>query len=296
MQTGLNWIPTIVFIAGIIFIIVKMKKEEEPYYILKILGYYFIGTFRFSFNKLHIPLGFIAFLLFLRNPQKNRRGKRYAAILGLFAFILALMIPAITESYYERTRYVEPAATNLYEFDFQGHWKGIAKTLDLDENSIGTARIEDLHIDYEKDGELKSLSYEVTWREQGQLHHASVFFHETQKKFRVRAVKVSEWLQYNRLISTERLFKRLNRINMRNLTPEGDYPYYGFIFGGWDNFGIKDGEMFIIEENRIAPFTGELPVEACWIKTFGMKKTGEHSYSSTGGHYYLFDVKPDQVQ
>lgn len=291
MEIALKWIPIILFIVGVIFIIVKLKDDEEPYYGLKIVGYYFLGAFRFSVNKLHIPLGFIVYLLFFRNLQKNQRGKQYAVILGLIAFVVALMIPAIAESYYERTRYVEPATTNIYEFDFQSHWKEVAEILDFDESSIRTARIEDLNIDYEKDGELKGLRYEVTWREQGQYRHASVDFHGGQKKFRVRAMKVSQWLQYDRLISPERLFKKLDQIDIKHLIPEGDFAYYGFVFGGWANFGIKDGETFIIEGNKIVPFTGELPIKGYWIKTFGMKQTGEHSYSSTHGHYYLFDVQ-----
>lgn len=186
---------------------------------------------------------------------------------------------------------VEPTTTNIYELDFQSHWKEVAETLELNENFMRTAKAEDLNIDYEKDGELKGLRYEVTWREEGQFRHASVYFHERQKKFRIRAIKVSQWLQYDRLISAERLFEKLDQINIKDLTPEGDFSYYGFIFGGWANFGIKDGETFIIEENKIVPFTGELPVEGYWIKTFGMKQTGEHSYSSTHDHYYLFDVQ-----
>lgn len=130
------------FIVGVIFIVVKMKNDDEPYYALKIIGYYLFGYFRLSLNRLHIPLGFIIFLLFLRNPGKNQRAKRYAASLGLLAFIVSLMIPAIVESYYERPRYIEAITTNnIYELNFQNHWKEVAETLGLDEHSIRTARV-----------------------------------------------------------------------------------------------------------------------------------------------------------
>lgn len=285
-----NWIFPLLLIAGIIFIIVKMKDDEESYYALKVIGYYILGSFRFSFNTIHMPLGFIIFLLALRSPEKNQKGKRYAAVLGLISFALALIVPAVGESYYERTRYAEFTTSNVYEFDFQSHWQEVAKTLELDKMDMGTARIEDLDIDYEEDGELKRLSYEVTWKEEGRLSHARVHFDERKKKFRVRAVKIEEWLQYQRLISVEKLFEKLDQINIKNLTPKGSFVYYCLSIGEWGSFRVGDGKKFTIEENKIIPFTGELPVKCNFIVIFGMKQIGEHSYSSADDHYYLFDV------
>lgn len=286
----LSWTINLLLITGVIFIMVKMKDEEETYYILKIIGYYLLGVLRLSFNKIHIPLGFIIFLLLLRSPQNNLRGKRYAAILGLAAFIVTLITPTIGDLYYERTRYMELPTTNVYEFDFPSHWEEVAKMLELEEGSIGTAKIEDLNIDYKKDGELKGLYYEVIWREEGKLHHGWVDFNEAKKKLSLRATEVEQWVQYNRLISAKRLFNKLEQVNIDELTPVGDFFYYGLNAGEWGSFGIGDGNTFVIEENRILPFKGELPVECYWMVIFGMKKTGEYSYSSEDYHYYLFDV------
>ncbi|HEY8362898.1 MAG TPA: hypothetical protein VIK77_08445 [Tissierellaceae bacterium] len=291
MRGIINWTTTLLFIVGVIIIAIKMKDDDEPYYALKIVGYYLLGGFRLFFNKLYIPIGFVIFLLFLRNPGKNQRAKRYAASLGLLAFIVSLMIPAIVESYYERPRYVEAITTNIYELNFQNHWKEVAETLGLDEHSIRTARVENLKIDYEKDGGLKELRYEVIWKEGGQFMHAQIYLHEGERKFEIRVTKVDQWLQYDRLINAERLFEKLDQINIKDLTPEGEFLYYGFVFGGWDNFAIKDGEIFIIENSKIMPYTGELPVKGYWMTTFGIKQTGEDSYSSTDHYYYLFDIQ-----
>lgn len=48
--------------------------------------------------------------------------------------------------------------------------------------------------------------------------------------------------------------------------------------------------LFIIEKSLIQPFTGKLPVEASWIKTYGMVQTEKTSYETMQGDYYLFDV------
>jgi hypothetical protein len=291
LSSIINWIPTVLLLAGVVFIIFKIKDNEEPYYPLKVIGYYLLGAFRFSFNRTHIPLGYIVFLLILRDPQKNQRGKRYAATLGLIAFAAALIIPGISKLYYERTRYIEPVTADIYQFDFLSHWNAVAEALELDEYSIGSARVENLNIDYKKDGAIERLTYEITWGENGQLRHASVDFNEAQKRIGVRAMKISQWLQYDRIISADRLFKKLNQINIKELTPKEDFAYYGLSFYGEANFGVTNEEVFIIEDNRIVPFKGELPVKGYWIKTFGMEQTGEHSYSSTHGQNYLFDVQ-----
>jgi hypothetical protein len=291
MSEIVKWTTTVIFISCIIFIIFKTREDEESNYTLKIIGYYLLGAFRFSLNKLHIPLGFIIYLLILRNAEKNQGGKRYAAILGFVAFVTALIIPVISQSYYERTRYVELGTANIYEFHFQEHWKQTAEALDMDEESLATSRVEDLNIDYEKNGKIKRFRYEVTWREEGELRHASVNLDEGQKRISVRAIKISEWLQYDRIIDARRLFAQLDKINIKEITPETDFSYYGFVFGGWDNFGIRDEKTFIIEDDRFVPFKGEIPVEGYWIQTFGMVQTSDHSYSSTDPHYYLFDVQ-----
>lgn len=131
----------------------------------------------------------------------------------------------------------------------------------------------------------------MIWREGGQFRHAQVYLHEGERKFEIRVTKVDQWLQYDRLINAERLFEKLGQINIKDLTPEGEFSHYGFVFGGWDDFGIKNEEVFIIEDNKIMPYAGELPIKGYWITTFGIIQTGEYSYGPTNDHYYLFDIQ-----
>jgi hypothetical protein len=290
MVNLIGWATTLIFLIGVIFIIIKMKEDEEDNYWLKIIGYYLLGAFRFSFNKLNIPLGFLIYLAFFQKTEKNRRGKKYAAALGLTAFVVALAVPAVSESYYERTRVLKPASTNVYEIDFQDHWNQVATILELDSYSKDTAKLEGLMIGYEKDGNIKSLRYELIWQENGQLRHASIDFHESQKKFMIRALKISEWVQYNRLISPDRLFEKLDNINIKELAPPLDYAYSSLSLGEWSSFAAQDGDIYIIKDGKVEEYKGKLPVQCYWIKTFGMKQSGASSYSSGRGNYYIFDV------
>jgi hypothetical protein len=290
MVNMIGWITTLIFLIGVIFIIIKMKDDEEDNYWLKIIGYYFLGAFRFSFNKFHVPLGFIIFLAFLQSSEKNKRGKKYATALGLAALAVALAVPAISESYYERTRVLEHITTNVYDMDFESHWNQVATILELDSYSKETAKLEHLMIDYEKDGNIKSLRYELIWKENGQLRHASVDFHEVQKKLMIRAVKISEWIQYNRLITAYRFFEKLDNISIKELAPPLDYAYNSLSLGEWGSFAAQDGNIYIIKDGKIESYKGKLPVECYWMKTFGMKQSGANSYSSVRGNYYIFDV------
>lgn len=295
MANTVFWITTVLIIVGILIIIFRLRSEEEAYYPVKIIGYTILGGFRFTFNNLSIPLGFIIFLLAFHSPQKNHLAKRYAACLGLIIFITSLAIPAISESYYERTRYVEPITTNVYEFNFGEHWRQVADKLKLDESSKRSLKIENLNIDYKHNGEIENLRYQLTWRENEQFYHTSVNYYEGEKGISIRASKISEWLQYDRLVSVDRLFEMFDGIKFKDLTPSGNSPRYGFIFfGDYSGFAIKEGEKFVLEQNIIKPFTADLPISCYWIKIFGILENGEQSKNLNNERYYLFDIQQER--
>lgn len=286
-----NWIATVIFIVAILIIINRLKHDEEAYYPIKILGYSILGSFRFIFNNVHIPIGFIIFLLAFHSPQKNQLGKRCAACLGLVGFIVSLAIPSVYEAYFERTRYVEPVSTSVYEFDFKEHWRQVAEILKLDEHSYNSTKIENLIFDYKRDGEIENLRYQLIWRQNEQFYHASVNYHEGQKTISIRASKISQWLQYDRLTCAERLFEMLSGIIFKELTPTGNSLNYSFnFFGEYSGFGIQNGEKYVIEQNKIVPFTGKLPISCYWIKVFERQEGGEQSGKLTNDRYYLFDI------
>ncbi|MDQ6420214.1 hypothetical protein RB620_12280 [Paenibacillus sp. LHD-117] len=81
------WIA--VLIIGTI-ILYKNRSQDEELLALKLVGYYFLGTFYLAINGLVLPVGFVI-SLFLR-PRENKSVKRGAAIFGLVMMIIGQIV------------------------------------------------------------------------------------------------------------------------------------------------------------------------------------------------------------
>jgi hypothetical protein len=77
----LFWIIVIGFV-----LLYKNREYDEDLLVLKLIGYYILGSFNFNLNGLILPLGFII-SLFMR-PGENRTIKRGASIFGLIMMII----------------------------------------------------------------------------------------------------------------------------------------------------------------------------------------------------------------
>ncbi|RBP93092.1 hypothetical protein DFO70_106224 [Cytobacillus firmus] len=80
----------ILFWAVGIYLLFRSRNEEEEHLILKLIGYYLLGTFTFSVNGIVLPVGFII-SLFLK-PRQNRSVKRGSAIFGLVIMVISLFL------------------------------------------------------------------------------------------------------------------------------------------------------------------------------------------------------------
>jgi hypothetical protein len=79
----------IVLVVGIV-ILYNGRERDEDLLALKLVGYYFLGSFYIAINGLVLPIGFVI-CLFLR-PSDNRSVKRGAAIFGLALMIIGRFI------------------------------------------------------------------------------------------------------------------------------------------------------------------------------------------------------------
>lgn len=80
---------TFVLIVGLV-LLHKSRDQDEDFLVLKLVGYYFLGSFTLRLGGLVLPLGFIITLLM--RPPANRSIKRGAAIFGLVMMILGLLL------------------------------------------------------------------------------------------------------------------------------------------------------------------------------------------------------------
>ena len=78
----------LLFWAAGIYLLFRSRNEEEELLVLKLIGYYLLGTFTFSFNGIVLPVGF--FISLFLKPGQNRSVKRGSAIFGLVIMVLGL--------------------------------------------------------------------------------------------------------------------------------------------------------------------------------------------------------------
>lgn len=76
--------------AAGLYILFRNREEEEDLLFLKLIGYYFLGSFTFNLNGLVLPVGFVI-SLFIK-PRQNKSVKRGSAIFGLIMMILGLFL------------------------------------------------------------------------------------------------------------------------------------------------------------------------------------------------------------
>lgn len=83
----LLWIAIVVI--GII-ILYNNRSQNEELLVLKLIGYYLLGTFYISLNGFALPIGFVI-SLFLK-PKENKGIKRGAAVFGLVLMIIGQLL------------------------------------------------------------------------------------------------------------------------------------------------------------------------------------------------------------
>ncbi|WP_079505102.1 hypothetical protein [Mesobacillus jeotgali] len=139
-------IYTILFIGSILFL-ARKKAEEEANFLSKIMGFFLLGAFNFTFNEVSLPLGFFVYILFFR-PKLNADVKRLAAILGVLVFILTFWIFPQWEN---RPKSIEHELGSVYTMDFSAEDERIRQELKLEDKNW---KLEDLEVEYAKDGRI----------------------------------------------------------------------------------------------------------------------------------------------
>ncbi|MDX8366439.1 hypothetical protein [Cytobacillus sp. IB215665] len=102
--------------------LVWKKDEVESYFPLKVVGYFILGSFAFSFNQITLPLGFILYILFFR-PALNVEVKRMAAVFGVITFtIVHWILPYAINEWQSRPLFIEHELGSVYTINFQDEY------------------------------------------------------------------------------------------------------------------------------------------------------------------------------
>lgn len=291
---------TVILIVSFICLVLK-KGEAESNFPLKLIGYFILGSFTFNFNQIPLPLGFIVYLLFFR-PTLNVDVKRMAAIFGVFAFIVVhWILPFAIHEWQSRPILIEHELGSVYTMNFQDEYELIKQELKLENEFL---RLEDFGVEYVKDGRITDLSWQLLGQNGNRFDLYQIRYDIDEGRYRVTNSQPDTWLQYNRLIEAEQFFENLNVLDIKDITHvKGDFSSYVIRSTGERmNYAVENGTHFYLSNGEIQILDNEqLPVEAFYISTFAMKKTGEKrndqgnitevSFEGTEPSDYLFEVK-----
>lgn len=284
---------TIIVIVLLVFIY-KKREETESNLGFKIVGYYLLSAFTFRLNEFPLPLGFIVFLLFFR-PTKNVKTKQSSAYLGLAIFIIQLIIPAVDEYIYERSREVAGASNNIFQVSFTKDWITIKDQMEIDPD----ARLENFKAEYEKNGQIIRLSYDLVSRSEDGFIYYDIGFSSETKEYTIRRHKVGDqWLQYDRSVFASRFFEVLDQAQVRNLPLKHSFEENILTSDGeMTSYAVEDRYKYLIQGKEIKEITNDqLPIKGYYITSCGIDKThgvpsgSTISYSCENEADYFFDA------
>lgn len=272
-------LSTLVVIIIFIVIYIKYKTDDEEFLMFKLIGYYLLGSFKFNFNSLALPVGFIIYVAFFR-PHTNKSVKKAITYLGLFAFFCGILIPFIDKLYFERERVLSASSNNIYSIDLNTDYNAIKQKLEISENT----KVEDFQADFEYSGNIKRLSYTLLTNDSKGIVLYNVNYNTDKNKYTIKPMKVNQWAQYNRLVDEYQFLYAINHLDLKKAIPQEGYPYYTVKcsgeYSGWE---VKDFDNYLITDNGVKQLNDkELPVKGYVFLIFGNKRTDEGGYTSYG--------------
>lgn len=274
MNLFLYFIFLLLPIVGLVFIY-KKREQPENNLALKMIGYYLLGAFSFSFNNLVLPLGFIIFLLAFR-PVVNKKVKQMAAYLGLGIFILNLLTPPIHNFFFELPRKVVGIENNLFSAQLLPNWEKVQDEFEMDPQ----AKLQNLEMEYSQDGQINQMNFEVVSNESGGFVYYRFTYEPDKQQYTVKRQRLPEpWIQYEQLVPVSRLFSLLETLDVKKLSPENEYPWYYLRSEGTrEPYAVLEGKKYVLSnEERIEVKNYELPIEGFIIRTCGKEKIAEEA-------------------
>ena len=150
----------IVVIIGLVKIH-KCKEEDEEYLVLKMIGFYILGSFSFNFNitefmYIFVPIGFFVYYIFMEHKErKNKVLKNKCAKWGLIVLTISFVSNNLNGimNHFEYRDININSTGNIKDLSLE--WKTIKSKCNIDDN----VPLDGARIVYNKDGKIEDLTY-----------------------------------------------------------------------------------------------------------------------------------------
>ncbi|KAA0549859.1 hypothetical protein FZW96_00475 [Bacillus sp. BGMRC 2118] len=267
----------IIFFVSIITVIVlfRKSKEQEPYLLIKLFGYMFLGAFLLDLNGLKLPLGFAIFLLFFRKKKMNADTKYIAAYVGLAIFMLGIFVPQIERFVFERTHHIELLDTNFFSGSLVKELEHLRDELKVEGDPT---ELRGFDMTIQEDGTYENLSIGLAEQTHEGTVNYTIELSSDGKALDVSRYKVQEEEVFEDYRFTEAAFTfaRLDLLSS-NMLEFGDANYFNLTTDGrrvayeqtaTNTYQINTaGKMKVVDN--------QLPVQAIVVHACGGKELNE---------------------
>lgn len=158
-----QYVGIVIMIVAIIGLVKihKCKEEDEEYLVLKIIGFYILGSFSFNFNitefmYIFVPIGFFVYYIFMEHKErKNKVLKNKCAKWGLIILTISFVINNLNGimNHFEYRDININSTGNIKDLSLE--WKTIKSKCNIDDN----VPLDGARIIYNKDGKIEDLTY-----------------------------------------------------------------------------------------------------------------------------------------
>jgi len=287
----LSWSTLILIISYLIYLYNK-KEEVEKYLIFKLIGFYILGTFTFNFKyfTFTLPIGFIIYLLFMKNNErKNKITKKKATVFGFIIFCLSILNAVVYNKVEYRDRNI--AFENIGVNTLKHNYEEIKKELGINNQVY----IESFNLDY-NENKIKRLNYTVKDVNNNKVYYIS----SNNKGYNVVVNKIydneddSFMLNSNKYnLDTETLLDVVNNINFKE---NKSADYYTIIYRNGLNAHDDFENLYTIDSNDYS--TKKLECEhpiynVVELSHIPMKRVSEGSWESIRSDTYLINYSID---
>ncbi|MFC0270420.1 hypothetical protein ACFFIX_02965 [Metabacillus herbersteinensis] len=288
-----NVIEMVLFILTVVAVIILYRKYEEvePYLLLKLFCYTFLGAFMIHLNGFKLPLGFVVFLLFFRNIPVNSAVKKRAVYVGLIVFLLSVILPFIETKLYEWPRKVQLQDTNFYSGSMVEEWENIKEEFEImDDYGV---KITDFRTVISDEGKFKNLEITLVEDAHPYMIYYTLNLLDDGKSVKVKRKKVEE-NQWEGLNHTEAhyLLANIDLITKPMLNDE-EIKYHEIRTDGQRmGYDVREQAKFSVDTSGKEKIeNSQLPVDGILVEVCGTSGTIDRFGSifeyDTHEHYIL---------
>ena len=158
-----QYVGIVIMIVAIIGLVKihKCKEEDEEYLVLKMIGFYLLGSFSFNFNitefmYIFVPIGFFVYYIFMEHKErKNKVLKNKCAKWGLIILTISFVSNNLNGimNHFEYRDININSTGNIKDLSLE--WKTIKSKCNIDDN----VPLDGARIIYNKDGKIEDLTY-----------------------------------------------------------------------------------------------------------------------------------------